>query len=304
MIRVRRCRCRTGWRCSIRAVSSRWIAPQQLYTQPRTAFVADFVGGANVLPAALAETLTGRAQACAIRPEQIYFLSEQGAGLQLPGQVLDIQYHGAASRFEVEVAGGRRLVVAVQNGQALSQYRPEPGSAVHLGLGARGHGLAERAGLGHGKRKSDLGLAYAIWRAGVCSCPRCFTGAAPSRSSCCWRRRCCGSASSTSARYWRCSHRPSYTFDDFTMAVSPVLTLDNFRAIADPSNPLFGANIDIVLRTLGMASAVTLASALLAFPIAYYMARYVHGRWKGASGISRSCCPCGPAISSRPIPGR
>jgi putative spermidine/putrescine transport system permease protein len=72
-----------------------------------------------------------------------------------------------------------------------------------------------------------------------------------------------------------------YTFDDFTMAVSPELTLDNFRAIADPSNPLFGANIDIVLRTLGMASAVTLASALLAFPIAYYMARYVHGRWKG-----------------------
>lgn len=107
-------------------------SPQQLYTQPRTAFVADFVGGANVLPAALAESLTGRAQACAIRPEQIYFLSEHGAGLQLPGQVLDIQYHGAVSRFEVAVAGGQRLAVAVPNGQTLAQYRPEPGSAVRL----------------------------------------------------------------------------------------------------------------------------------------------------------------------------
>ncbi|MDN3578554.1 ABC transporter permease [Chitinimonas viridis] len=72
-----------------------------------------------------------------------------------------------------------------------------------------------------------------------------------------------------------------YTFDDFTMAVTPELTLANFRAIADPANPLFGANIDIVLRTLGMAAAVTVACALIAFPIAYYMARYARGWQKG-----------------------
>jgi putative spermidine/putrescine transport system permease protein len=66
-----------------------------------------------------------------------------------------------------------------------------------------------------------------------------------------------------------------YTFDDFTMAVRPDLTLANYRA-------LFGeANLDIVLRTLGMAASVTVASALLGFPIAYYMARYATGRTRG-----------------------
>ncbi|ANI14550.1 MULTISPECIES: ABC transporter permease [Pseudomonas] len=59
-----------------------------------------------------------------------------------------------------------------------------------------------------------------------------------------------------------------YTFDDFTMAVTPQLTLANYAALFNP------ANYDIVLRTLGMAVAVSLASAVLAFPIAYYMARF------------------------------
>ncbi|WP_169730228.1 ABC transporter permease [Chitinimonas koreensis] len=72
-----------------------------------------------------------------------------------------------------------------------------------------------------------------------------------------------------------------YTFDDFTMAVTPDWTLDNFRALLDPRHPLFDANIDIVLRTLAMACAVTVAGAVIAFPIAYYMARYARGAWKG-----------------------
>lgn len=65
-----------------------------------------------------------------------------------------------------------------------------------------------------------------------------------------------------------------YTFDDFTMAVTPELTLANFAALLQPSN------FDIILRTLGMAVAVSLASAVLAFPIAYYMARYTRGKTK------------------------
>jgi putative spermidine/putrescine transport system permease protein len=41
------------------------------------------------------------------------------------------------------------------------------------------------------------------------------------------------------------------------------------------------SNIDIVLRTAGMAAAVTIAAALIAFPMAYYMARYASNRMKG-----------------------
>ncbi|MBV8045778.1 MAG: ABC transporter permease [Paludibacterium sp.] len=66
-----------------------------------------------------------------------------------------------------------------------------------------------------------------------------------------------------------------FTFDDFTMNVSPVLTLDNYRALLDP------ANHDVILRTVAMAAAVTLAAAVLAFPLAYYMARYARGWRKG-----------------------
>jgi putative spermidine/putrescine transport system permease protein len=40
------------------------------------------------------------------------------------------------------------------------------------------------------------------------------------------------------------------------------------------------ANLDIILRTTAMAAAVTLACAALAFPLAYYMARYASPRMK------------------------
>ncbi|MNM66341.1 Inner membrane ABC transporter permease protein YdcU [compost metagenome] len=52
------------------------------------------------------------------------------------------------------------------------------------------------------------------------------------------------------------------------MAVTPDLTLANYVALLNP------ANYDIVLRTLTMAIAVSIASAILAFPIAYYMALF------------------------------
>ena len=65
-----------------------------------------------------------------------------------------------------------------------------------------------------------------------------------------------------------------YTFDDFTMTVVPGVTLANFSALFSPGND------DIILRTLVMAIAVTLACALIAFPMAWYMARYATGRRK------------------------
>ncbi|WP_333499869.1 ABC transporter permease [Kluyvera sp. CHPC 1.2972] len=65
-----------------------------------------------------------------------------------------------------------------------------------------------------------------------------------------------------------------YTFDDFTMSVTPTLTLANLYALFNP------ANYDIIIRTLVMALAVTMASALLAFPMAWYMARYTSGKQK------------------------
>jgi len=43
---------------------------------------------------------------------------------------------------------------------------------------------------------------------------------------------------------------------------------------------LLPQNYDVILRTLSMAAAVTVASVILAFPIAFYAARFAKGRWK------------------------
>ena len=67
----------------------------------------------------------------------------------------------------------------------------------------------------------------------------------------------------------------TYTFNDFTMQVTPDFTWANYRAL------LRDANTDIIVRTVGMAIAVTIGCAIIAFPIAYYMARYTRGATRG-----------------------
>lgn len=59
-----------------------------------------------------------------------------------------------------------------------------------------------------------------------------------------------------------------YKLDDFTGVVVREFTLDTYRQLFTPSN------LDIVIRTATMAALVTVACALLAFPISFYMARY------------------------------
>ncbi len=54
----------------------------------------------------------------------------------------------------------------------------------------------------------------------------------------------------------------------------PDLGLQNFQALWQP------ANRDIIIRTTVMASGVTVACAVIAFPLAYYMARYASPRIK------------------------
>jgi putative spermidine/putrescine transport system permease protein len=65
-----------------------------------------------------------------------------------------------------------------------------------------------------------------------------------------------------------------YRLDDFTGLVVRQFTLATYRAL------FTRANIDIVLRTVSMAAAVTLACAVLAFPLAYFIARYASARLK------------------------
>ena len=63
-----------------------------------------------------------------------------------------------------------------------------------------------------------------------------------------------------------------FHLDGFTGQVVRRVTLLTYRDLLAP------ANLDIALRTVVMAAAVTLAAAVLAFPVAYYMARYASPR--------------------------
>ena len=65
-----------------------------------------------------------------------------------------------------------------------------------------------------------------------------------------------------------------FSIDEFSGVINYEFTLRTYAELFSP------ANMDIVLRTVSMAGAVTLASAMIAFPIAYYMARYAKGRVK------------------------
>jgi putative spermidine/putrescine transport system permease protein len=42
------------------------------------------------------------------------------------------------------------------------------------------------------------------------------------------------------------------------------------------------ANYDVIIRTVIMAALVTIASAIIAYPLAYFAARYAKGKWKAA----------------------
>lgn len=65
-----------------------------------------------------------------------------------------------------------------------------------------------------------------------------------------------------------------FSIDEFSGLINREFTLKTYGDL------LQAANLDIILRTVTMAALVTLASAVIAFPIAYYAARYARGRWK------------------------
>ncbi len=65
-----------------------------------------------------------------------------------------------------------------------------------------------------------------------------------------------------------------YSIDDFTGMVIREFTLKTYGQIFSP------ANREIFLRTATMALTVTIASALIAFPLAYYIAKYASPRLK------------------------
>jgi len=65
-----------------------------------------------------------------------------------------------------------------------------------------------------------------------------------------------------------------FSVDEFTGLIRREFTLRTYIELFQP------AHLDIILRSAAMAASVTLAAAVVAFPVAYYMARYASARAK------------------------
>ena len=65
-----------------------------------------------------------------------------------------------------------------------------------------------------------------------------------------------------------------YHLDDFSGTIIHEFTLSTYGELFSTSN------LQIILRTISMAALVTIAASIVAFPIAYYAARFAHGKAK------------------------
>ena len=65
-----------------------------------------------------------------------------------------------------------------------------------------------------------------------------------------------------------------FSIDDFSGQIVYVPTLATLAQLFQATN------FDIIIRTLAMAICVTVASVIVAYPFAYFAARYARGKWK------------------------
>jgi putative spermidine/putrescine transport system ATP-binding protein len=105
-------------------------SPEEVYERPRTRFVADFVGGSNVIEPATTASWIGTAKTASLRPEKIAVVAGNAAAdaIVVEGTVSEVLYHGAVKRIELDTAAGH-IVAAVPSASATDAG---PGAHVRL----------------------------------------------------------------------------------------------------------------------------------------------------------------------------
>ena len=103
--------------------------PEEIYHRPLSRFVADFVGGSNVIGPALVKAWTGVARPASVRPEKIALVDAHAPPrsdlIVVEGRVAQVLYHGAVSRIEMTTVEAGRLFLAIP-----STIAPPPQGAV------------------------------------------------------------------------------------------------------------------------------------------------------------------------------
>jgi putative spermidine/putrescine transport system ATP-binding protein len=113
--------------------------PRELYQRPATAFVAEFVGSSNVLRGSLARAAGATAPLVSLRPENITLLEPTEPAppghVTIGGVLRDVQFHGASTRYRVDV-DGTTLTIAAQNAGGEPLGARAPGASVRLAWAA------------------------------------------------------------------------------------------------------------------------------------------------------------------------
>jgi len=93
--------------------------PAEVYEHPATDFVAGFVGVSNLVSGDVARAISGSPETFTVRPEKI-LVREPGAPVPdglcwVEGQIHDVVYLGAHTRYRVDLDGTGTLTVTQQN---------------------------------------------------------------------------------------------------------------------------------------------------------------------------------------------
>jgi len=113
-------------------------SPAEVYEDPRTPFVAGFVGTSNMLTGEAAQLVAGSRTPLTIRPEKIRMMSPDEAAAPgectVTGHVEAVVYLGAVTRYRIRLdVGGQELIVLQQNLHHSSMQALEvQGTAVRL----------------------------------------------------------------------------------------------------------------------------------------------------------------------------
>ena len=101
---------------------------REVYEEPRTEFVARFLGLSNLIGADLAHELTGERQAMSIRPERVRLLPETeppAAGeVGLLGTISETVYTGPSTRFLITTDAGVEILAERPNAHQDAAARP------------------------------------------------------------------------------------------------------------------------------------------------------------------------------------
>ncbi|AOG10850.1 ABC transporter ATP-binding protein [Agrobacterium sp. RAC06] len=97
--------------------------PYEIYSRPRTRFVADFVGSSNVIAPEAMKALGGEARWTSLRPEAIRIVSEGG----IEATVRSTSFLGASTKLFVETAVAA-LTISLPAGQAA----PQTGESIRI----------------------------------------------------------------------------------------------------------------------------------------------------------------------------